>query len=413
MRALDVEGRQTSPYRWILCALLFFATTINYIDRQLLGILAPTLQREVGWSEIDYANIVSAFQGAYALGLLACGRLIDRVGSRIGLILAVSVWSLASAAHGLASSVIGFASARFGLGLAEAGNFPASIKTVSEWFPGRERAFAIGIFNSGSNIGAIITPLMVPLIVATWGWRAAFLASGALGLMWVVAAFVLFAPIQSGHEKEDAAKVSATRVPWRSMLTKRSAWGFGVAKFLTDPIWWFYLYWAPKYLGSQYGVDLAGLAAPLVTIYLLADVGSILGGWLSVGMVRRGVDPLSARRKVMLWCALLTLVVIFAPRAGEMWLSVLLIGVAAAAHQGWSANLFATVSDMFPETEVASITGFGGMMGAIGGMLIATLTGIILQYTGSYQIPFIVCASAYIFAWLLFTRIVTSGASGV
>ncbi len=391
------------PYRWMICALLFFATTINYIDRQLLGILASTLQREIGWSEIEYGYIVSAFQGAYALGLLVCGWIIDRVGSRIGLLVAVALWSVASAAHGLASSTIGFALARFGLGLAEAGNFPASVKTVSEWFPGRERAFAIGLFNSGSNIGAIITPLLVPLIVVQWGWgwRAAFFASGALGIVWVIAAICFFK-----KATVEASLAAEPRLSWRGVISQRRAWGFAVAKFLTDPIWWFYLYWAPKYLGSQFGVELAGLAAPLVAIYLLADVGSILGGWLSVGMIRRGMDPLSARRRVMLWCALLALMVIFAARSGSLWGSVLLIGVAAAAHQGWSANLFATVSDMFPEREVASVTGFGGMMGAIGGMLIATLTGFVLEYTGSYVIPFVVCSSAYTIAWLLFKGIV-------
>ena len=390
----------TSSYRWVVCALLFFATTINYIDRQLLGILAPTLQTEIGWNEIEYANIVTSFQCAYAIGLLGFGWLIDRIGSRIGLIMAVLVWSIASAAHGLAGSVAGFAFARFGLGLAEAGNFPASIKVVSEWFPKRERAFAIGIFNSGSNIGAIITPLLVPWIALTWGWRPAFLCTGALGVAWIAAALML---LHSPPSTDPATQASAPaqRSSWRAVARRRETWAFAIAKFLTDPIWWFFLYWAPKYLSSQFGVQLAGLAAPLVIIYLMADVGSILGGWASARLIKGGMGVLSARLRVMRWCALSALFVIFAAKAPNLWVAVSLIGLATAAHQGWSANLFATASDLFSKEEVASVVGIGGMLGAIGGMVIATITGLVLEYSGSYVVPFILCSSAYIIAWTI------------
>jgi ACS family hexuronate transporter-like MFS transporter len=396
----DAHPPLTSSYRWVICALLFLATTINYIDRQLLGILAPTLQTEIGWNEIEYSTIVTSFQCAYALGLLGFGWLIDRIGSRIGLILAVLVWSVASAAHGLAGSVAGFALARFGLGLAEAGNFPASIKTVSEWFPKRERAFAIGIFNSGSNIGAIITPLVVPWVALTWGWRPAFLCTGALGAAWAVTAlFLLHSPRTNSMTEENTP--SPRRSSWRSVAKRRETWAFAVAKFLTDPIWWFFLYWAPKYLSTQFDVQLAGLAAPLVTIYLMADVGSILGGWASARLIRSGMEVLPARLRVMRWCACCALVVVFAARAPNLWIAVSLLGLATAAHQGWSANLFATTSDLFSKDEVASVVGIGGMLGAIGGMIIATITGLVLEYTGSYVVPFIMCSSAYIVAWAL------------
>jgi ACS family hexuronate transporter-like MFS transporter len=406
------------PYRWIICALLFLATTINYVDRQLLGILAPTLQSEIGWSEIDYANIVTSFQCAYAIGLVGFGWLIDRIGSRIGLILAVSLWSVSSSAHAFASSVFGFACARFGLGISEAGNFPASIKAVSEWFPNRERAFAIGIFNSGSNVGAIITPLLVPWIALTWGWRSAFLFTGALGILWIVAALALFSsPDQcrflSSERRASLSEDNAPttiKTPWRSVASRRETWAFAIAKFLTDPIWWFFLYWAPKYLSSQFGVQLAGLAAPLVVIYVMADLGSILGGWASSRLIKRGFPVLAARQRVMLWCASAALMVIYAPTASNLWVAVILLGLATAAHQAWSANLFATVSDIFPKEEVASVVGIGGTLGAVGGMIIATVTGIALETTGSYLVPFIMCSSAYLVAWFLF-RIVGNTSS--
>lgn len=381
-------------YRWVLCVFLFFATTINYIDRQLLGILAPSLQRDLGWSEADYGLIVTAFQAAYALGLLITGKIIDRVGSRIGLVLAVAAWSVASMAHGLASSAVQFAVARFGLGLAEAANFPASVKMVSETFPARERAFAVGIFNSGSNIGAIVTPLIVPVLVASVGWRMTFYATGLLGLFWVVCAVLFMRPTNRSTEAPVAQSV-----PLFALARDRRAWAFGLAKLMTDPIWWFYLYWAPKYFGTRFGVDLSGLAAPLVCIYLMADVGSVMGGWGSARLATMGWSPVSARRRMMAVCAVLVLAVGFAPYAPNVWVATGLLAVAAAAHQGWSANLFALAADLFPQRAVGSVVGFGGMLGALGGMVMATVTGFILESTGSYTVPFLTCACAYVLAW--------------
>lgn len=391
-----------SRYRWVICALLFFATTINYIDRQVLGILAPTLQVEVGWSELQYSSIVTSFQAAYAVGLLVFGWLIDKVGSRVGLLLAVFAWSCASIAHGFVNTVAGFAMARFALGLSEAGNFPASVKSVAEWFPKRERAFAIGIFNSGSNVGAIVTPLVVPFVALAWGWRAAFILTGCVGILWLIAALAVWRPLPSDAlGGEDASDIS-----WRVVASERATWGFALAKFLTDPIWWFYLYWAPKYLGSQFGVQLAGLAAPLVVIYLMADVGSVMGGYASACLVRLGRGPLAARQRVMLWCACVALLVGFAAVAPNLWIAVLLLGLATAAHQAWSANLFAAVSDIFPKESVASVIGLGGMLGAVGGMVIATVTGLVLQYSGSYVVPFVLCSLSYIVAWFVFVAFV-------
>lgn len=401
-------------FRWMICGLLFLATTINYIDRQLLGILAPTLQQEIGWNEIEYASLVTSFQCAYALGLLCFGWLIDRIGTRIGLLLAVGAWSVASMAHGFVTTIAGFAAARFALGLAEAGNFPASIKTVSEWFPPRERAFAIGIFNSGANIGAILTPLLVPWIAVTWGWRSAFVVSGLIGVVWLLAAIpLLSSPARSRHitpaqrsELQGDESETRPRVSWKAVATRRETWAFALAKFCTDPIWWFFLYWAPKYISSQFHVELAGLAAPLVVIYLMADIGSIAGGWASARLIKNGMETLTARRRVMLWCAIAPLSVVIAAHSPNMWVSVLLVGLATAAHQGWSANLFATTADLFKREEVASVVGIGGMLGAIGGMIIATVTGFILEFTGSYTVPFIICGSAYLIAWLIFSLIV-------
>jgi len=392
--------------RWVVCALLFLATTINYMDRQILGILAPTLQREIGWSEMEYGGIVTSFQGAYAFGLFVFGYIIDRFGSRRGLILAVFAWSVAACLHGWVRSVVGFAIARFALGIAEAGNFPASIKTVAEVFPKRERALAIGIFNGGANIGAVLTPLIVPYVALTWGWRSAFFIIGSLGFFWVLLALKLLRPSPSGglrevRHGEDTRRggVNNRALSLHGVLRHRATWGFAVAKFLTDPIWWFYLYWTPKYLNGQFRVDLAGLAAPLIIIYLMADVGSICGGWASSRMIAKDIHAPLARRRVMLWCSLGALSVVSVPAAPSVWFAVLLLGLATAAHQAWSANLFSLVSDIFPAEVVGSVVGVGGMAGAVGGMLIATVAGIVLDLTGSYLFLFLICGFSYLIAW--------------
>lgn len=400
------EISKVGRYRWRICALLLFATTINYIDRQVLGVLAPDLQRQLGWSEIEYGYIVTAFQAAYAIGLLCAGALIDRLGTRIGYALAVAVWSIAAMSHSFASTAIGFATARFALGLGEAGNFPAAIKTVAEWFPRRERALATGIFNSGSNIGAIVAPLVVPFIAVRWGWQAAFLFTGILSATWLVVWLSVYRPPEQHSRLSNAERQfirsdteqSTARVPWLQLLRHRQAWAFVMAKFMTDPIWWFFLFWLPKFLHAEYGLTLTGLGLPLVAIFLMADVGSIGGGWLAGRFIKRGWSVNRARKGAMLICALAVTPIVFAVNAQNLWLAVALIGLATAGHQGWSANVFTLTSDMFPRHAVASVVGIGGFAGAVGGMLIATFTGFLLETTGSYMIVFLMAGSAYLLA---------------
>lgn len=395
--------------RWSICALLFFATTVNYIDRQVIGILAPLLQSDIGWSERQYSNIVTSFQVAYAVGLLLSGPVIDYVGTRLGYALAIVVWSAAAALHGAMRSVTGFAVARFLLGLGEAGNFPAAVKTVAEWFPRRERALAVGIFNAGSNVGAILAPLTVPWIALHWGWPWAFYLTGAFGLLWIVFWIPLYRPPQE-HPKLSPAELAyiqsdapepQTRIPWLSLLPHRQTWAFVFGKFLPDAVWWFYLYWAPKFLDKTFGVSLSKLGPPLIAIYLIADVGSIGGGWLSSNFIKRGWSVNAARKVTMLLCALCIMPVTYAPHATTMWTAVLLIGLAAAAHQGWSANVFTLASDMFPRRAVGSVVGLGGMAGAVGGIVLAQVIGAILEWTGSYTPIFIVAGSGYLVALLV------------
>ncbi len=412
-------------FRWTICGLLFFAATINYIDRQVIGILKPTLQAEFGWSEIDYGDIVFAFQLAYGIGLLAAGRMIDWLGARTGFAVAIVIWSVAAMAHAEAAmfgpaaagvlalvgltysaSVAGFIVARLALGFGEAGNFPAAIKVVAEWFPKRERAFATGLFNSGTNIGALVTPLVVPWITIRWGWYWAFIATGAIGFLWLAAWWVTYdrpenhprvtAP-ELAHIRSDPPDLT-TRVPWRSLMGHRQTWAFAIGKFLTDPVWWLYLFWVPDFLHRNHGINLSTMGPPLVAIYLIADIGSIGGGWLSSWLIKRGWTVNAARKTAMLACALSVLPMVFASGAKDLWVAVALISVAAAAHQGWSANLFTLVSDMFPKHAIGSVVGFGGMAGAVGGMLIAKLTGYILQATGSYVPVFLIAAFAYVIA---------------
>jgi len=406
-------GRMAS-IRWVVCALLFFATTINYIDRQVLGILAPTLQRVIGWNEVQYGYIITSFQGAYALGLLFVGRLLDVVGTRRGYAFALILWSLAAMAHALARTPLGFGLARFGLGLGESGNFPAAIKTVAEWFPRKERALATGIFNAGSNVGAIVAPAIVPWIALSFSWRAAFVVTGAIGFSWLLLWFFFYeAPerhnwlskAEFDHIRSDPPE-PAVRVSWRRLAGHRQTWAFALGKFMTDPVWWFYLYWIPKFLNDQYGLTLSKLGPPLIAIYLIADVGSIAGGWISSALIKRGASVNRARKTAMLICALCVTPIVLVARASDLWTTVALVGLAAAAHQGWSANLFTLASDMFPRWAVGSVVGIGGMAGAVGGMLIAVATGWFLQLTGSYLAIFVIAGSAYLSAlavihWLI------------
>jgi ACS family hexuronate transporter-like MFS transporter len=390
-----------------VCALLFFATTINYMDRQVLGILAPTLQKEINWTEAQYGAIVSWFTLAYAFGYVGAGRLMDRIGTKAGFSIAVVIWSLSAMAHSLARTVSGFSLARLSLGIGESGNFPASIKTVSEWFPARERALATGIFNAGSNIGAIVTPLVVPWIALNWGWQAAFIAIGSMGFIWLAFWLAIYRPpdehpklgkAELAYIRSDAPDAPA-RIKWTRLLGKRQTWAFAIGKFMTDPIWWFYLYWLPKFLDARYGIKLAQVAAPLIVIYLLADVGSVGGGWLSGAFMKRGWSVNAARKTAMLIAALLIVPTMFAPAANGLWISVLIVGVAAAAHQWWSANIFTLAADMFPRQAVGSVVGIGGFAGAIGGVLFQRATGIVLQNNGNNYVPiFIVCGLAYVSA---------------
>jgi ACS family hexuronate transporter-like MFS transporter len=401
-------------YRWRICALLFFAATINYVDRQVLGVLAPELQRVIGWNEIQYGYIVTAFQAAYALGMLLVGSFIDRVGTRIGYAVAIGIWSLSAMGHALASTVLGFGFARFMLGLGESGSFPAAIKTVAEWFPRKERALATGIFNSGTNIGAIVAPLVVPWMAVRYGWRSAFLFTGLFSAIWLVTWLVMYRRPEE-HRKVSKPELDyiqsdppepTVRIPWARLLPHRQTWAFLLGKFLTDPIWWFYLYWLPKFLHSRHGLSLTELGPPLVAVYVMADIGSITGGWLPAAFLKRGWSANRARKVSMLICALCVVPIVFAANVSSLWGAVALVGLATAAHQGWSANLFTTVSDMFPRRAVASVVGIGGFGGAVGGMLIATFTGFLLQFTGSYLPVFIMAGSAYLTALLIMHSIV-------
>jgi ACS family hexuronate transporter-like MFS transporter len=405
---ITAEPARMTRHRWVVCALLFFATTINYVDRQVIGILKPTLSAEFGWSETDYADIVFWFQAAYAIGLVTVGRLIDRVGVKWGYALAVAVWSLFGMAHAAAFSIATFAMARFGLGLGEAGNFPAAVRTTADWFPKKERAFATGIFNSGSNVGAILTPLLVPIIVIdlALGWQGAFIITGALGFLWLIAWWLIYREPE-GHARVNAAELAhirsdpeepTTPIAWGELLRHRQTWAFATGKFLTDPIWWFFLFWLPDFFGKNYGLDLKTFGPALIAIYLMADVGSIAGGWFSSFLIKRGWSVNAGRKTAMLLCAVCVLPVSLAIYAENLMIAVGIIGLAAAAHQGWSANLFTLASDLMPRRAVASVVGLGGMAGAVGGMMMAKYAGYVLENVGSYTPIFLLIGSMYLIA---------------
>ncbi|RPE81223.1 MFS transporter [Vulcaniibacterium tengchongense] len=409
LSAAAALATRIGKYRWRVCAMLLAATTINYVDRQVLGVLAPFLQDEIGWNEIEYGYIVTAFQAAYAIGLLCAGAVIDRLGTRIGYAIAIGVWSLAAMGHALAASVLGFAFARFMLGLGEAGNFPAAIKTVAEWFPRRERALAVGIFNAGSNIGAVLAPLLVPIVAAAWGWQAAFLCTGVLSVAWLVTWLLTYrtpeeqpklSPAELAHIRSDPPEPTA-RLPWRRLLRHRQAWAFVAAKFITDPVWWLFLFWLGKFLASEYELSLAKIGPPMIVVYLMADVGSVAGGWLAGRLLKRGWNVNRARKGAMLACALCVAPVALVTQIDNLWLAVALIGLAMAGHQGWSANVFTLPSDMFPRHAVASVVGIGGFAGAVGGMAMSLFTGAQLESTGSYARVFLIAGIAYLLALLV------------
>jgi ACS family hexuronate transporter-like MFS transporter len=397
--------------RWSICGLLFFATTVNYMDRQVIAILKPVLEKEMHWSESDYGWIVFWFQFAYAVMMPIVGRIIDSVGTRAGYALGVILWSLASMSHSLAHSWRQFAIARFALGLGESFNFPAAIKTVADWFPQQERSLATGIFNSGSNLGAILAPLLVPVVAQRLGWRSAFLATGALDLIWLAAWLAYYRSPQE-HRRIQAPELQfieagrsqevSTRIPYSRLLTKRAAWAFAAGKFLTDPVWWFYLFWLPGFLHSAYGLNLTQLGPPLIAVYVSADAGSVAGGWLSKRLAAVGWSMNRARKGALLICALGTAPMMAMPAVRSLWPAVALISLAAAAHQGWSANLFTVVSDTMPRRAVASVVGFGGFAGAVGGMLAARGVGYWLDVSHKAYVPlFMVAGGAYLTALLV------------
>ena len=421
-------------YRWTICALIFFATTINYLDRQVISLLKPYLEadglfgNDPAHYESVYADIVIAFQFAYALGMLLVGGVIDKFGTKKGYAAALLGWSLAAIAHAFAKGPFGFGVARAALGVTEAGNFPAAIKTTAEWFPKKERAFATGIFNSGTNIGAIIAPMIVPFIAVTLGWQWAFIITGAIGLLWLIFWKIMYdtpdkklakgqlKQAEYDHIMSDKDEVVAEdgsalkKISWFKLLTFRQTWAFFLGKLLTDPIWWFFLFWLPAFLKEQYGLTGTQVGLPIALVYTMTTFGSILGGWLPKRFMESGMDANKARKTAMFIYALFPLLVLGAQKMGEfnMWYAVIIIGIAASAHQAWSANIFTTVSDMFPKRAIASVTGIGGMAGAVGGIMIATAAGSLFDYYKAagdirigYGIMFMICSTAYIIAWVV------------
>ncbi len=408
-------------YRWVIVTLLFFATTINYIDRQVIGLLKPILAKEFSWDERDYGYIVMAFQACYAFGLLIFGKITDRIGTKKGYSLSILVWSGAAMLHAVVRSTFGFGIARAALGLGESGNFPVAIKSVAEWFPKKERAFATGIFNSGTNIGAVIAPVMVPLVMAIYGWRGAFIVTGALGFVWLIF-WLIFYEVPSRQQRlkkpeyayihsdpdEIAELKNTTPLSWMQLLSYRQTWVFVAGKFLTDPIWWFFLFWLPDYFNGTFHLDLSRPGWALVLVYSATSLGSIGGGYLSSLLIAKGWPVARARKFSMLVFAICVLPVVTARYATSLWVVASLISLAAAAHQAWSATIFTTASDMFPKKAVSSVVGIGGMAGALGGVLFPLLVSNILEYfqntgnkTAGYNIIFVICGFAYLFAWLL------------
>ena len=402
--ALQAIGR----YRWVICGLLLFATTKSYMDRQVLSVLKETLSHDFHWTEIGYSNIVLTFQTFYAVGMVLVGRLVDKLGTRKAFALTMTCWSIASMSNGFGTSYGHFIFAAAALGLGQAGMFPAAIKSVAEWFPRKERALATGIFNAGTNIGAILGPLIVPFITKWWGWQWAFIVVGSLGFIWVALWLILYqkpeehprvSPRELAHIKSDPIEGSE-KIPWGNLIKYRQTWAFVAGKFLTDPVWWLYLFWAPSFLQRNYGLTLAQVAAPIMVIYIIADIGSVAGGWFSSALISRGATVNRGRKTAMLVCAIAVMPIIFANQMRNMWAAVLLFGLAAAAHQGFSANLYTITSDMFPNRAVGSVTGIGGMVGSIGGMIMARGVGVVLQRTGSYRIPLFMAGFAYLLALL-------------
>lgn len=398
-------------FRWVICTLLFFATVIAYVDRGVLSFLEKYLEGIFGWHSREYSYMTAGFQIAYGIGLLTAGRLTDRLGTRKGFALAIVLWSLAAMAPGASTSTATFGVAMFFLGLGEAANFPACIKTVAEWFPKRERALATGLFNSGANIGALLVPAVVPVLAASLGWRGAFIATGALGFVWLVFWLAIYSKPEK-HRKVSATELALIRsdpaekvesVPWGRLFPVKETWAFAAGKFLTDPVWWFYIFWLPRYVQETFHLSLGKSSAPILAVYAASTFGSVGGGALSGIMLRRGYSVNAARKTALLVCALAVLPVLYAPYAGNLWVVVALVGLATAAHQGWSANLFTLTSDMFPKSAVGSVVGIGGMAGALGGGIMQLIAGRIADY--SYLPLFLFAGAAYTLALLIIHRL--------
>ncbi len=411
-------------YRWTICGLLFFATTINYIDRSVISFLKSTFTDQLGWTDGDYANVEITFKIFYAIGMMGAGRIIDKLGTKIGYGLFTFLWSVAGICTSLVNSVIGFQIVRGFLGVTESGNFPAAIKTVAEWFPKKERALATGIFNSGANIGAIVTPLCVPWIVVNWGWKWAFILTGILGFIWLIF-WLLIYEVPRKHKKLSAQEFSyiqsdkdevqetseQPKLSWAQLLGYKQTWAFVIGKFLTDPIWWFYLFWLPDFFETVYKIKLQAASWPVAAVYIISTAGSIWGGWLPLNFIKKGMPVFKARKTSMLIYAFLVFPILFALVLGkiDLWLAVMVIGIAAAAHQAWSANIFTTVSDMFPKNSTATVTGIGGMFGGLGGIALSLFVQkqmfvyyrSINQIETAYYIMFAICAGAYLLAWII------------
>lgn len=408
-------------YRWTICVLLFFATTINYLDRQVIGLLKPVLELEYNWSEQDYGYIVMAFSATYAIGLVVFGRVVDKIGARLGYTISVTVWSIAAMCHALVNSTLGFGIARAALGIGESGNFPAAVKTVTQWFPRRERALATGIFDSGANIGACVAPILVPWLLGSYGWKATFIITGALGFLWLIAWRLIYkkpeehpklssselAYIRIDDSESEKLEEEGEKISWIKLFSLRPTWSFIMGKFLTDPIWYFFLFWLPSYFSTTFHLDLKKPGLPLVIVYSAATIGAIGGGWLSSQFIKMGWTASKSRKMALLLSALCVVPIIGARFVSDMWVAVGLIGFAVAGNAAWSSNIYTIVSDMLPKNTVSSVIGIGGMAGAIGGVLFPLFIGYTLDlYKGmgnlvaGYNILFIICGVSFLIAWL-------------
>ncbi len=405
-------------YRWVICSLLFFATTINYLDRQVMGLLKPVLEKEFNWTETDYSYIVMAFTASYAIGLVVFGRIIDKIGTKLGYTISITLWSIAAMCHALVKTTFGFGVARGALGIGESGNFPAAIKTVAEWFPKKERALATGIFDSGANIGACVAPILIPWILGMYGWQEAFIITGSVGFLWLLAWRIFYeVPAKEKRlSKEELEYINSdstveaddVHIPWINLFKLKQTWAFIIGKFFTDPIWYFFLFWLPSYFNSTFHLDLKKPSLPLVIVYTATTIGAIGGGWLSSYLIKKGWLVYKSRKFVLFLSALAVLPIMLARYTTDMWMVIWLISLSVAGNSAWSANIYTIVSDMIPKKAVSSVIGIGGMAGAIGGVIFPLFIGFILDYykginnlVAGYNIIFIVCGVSFMIAWIL------------